>query len=344
MDDALRNALREAVGTREAYYVGGCLRDLALGRDVFDIDIASDEAEEIARVFHGQSGEAMFELSTRYGAWRVVLASGVSVDFVALRGSIEEDLALRDFTANAVARNVHTDTYLDPSGGLDDLRGGILRAVSRQVFDDDPLRLLRAVRLEDELPLALESETESLVRQHAPAVTAPAGERILAELARLTPAGFIRLEELGLLAALGGTTERLGHLGAAPSPELLLIATLGTRLTELPIPRELARMTRTLVSAQPPGADDPRSIHRFRRATEPWALEALYYLGATTSVPAVLAARETDPDAPLLRGDELGLPPGPEVGQLLELIAEERAAGSISTRDEALALVASRRT
>jgi hypothetical protein len=55
--------------------------------------------------------------------------------------------------------------------------------------------------------------------------------------------------------------------------------------------------------------------------------------------PAIEKARAHDPPAPLLRGDELGLPPGPEIGRLLSLIAEERAAGTITTREEALELV-----
>ena len=344
MDEALHGAVREVVGSHDAYYVGGCLRDAALGRPVLDVDIASGVAHELARAFHRQSGEAIFELSTRYQAWRVLVSGGVTVDFVAIRGSIESDLRLRDFTANAVARHVGTDVYLDPSGGLDDLRRGVLRAVSAQVFVDDPLRLLRAVRLEDELPLSLEPETEALVRTHGSAVTAPAPERVLAELERLSPAGFRRLDDLGLLQALGGSTARLGHLGPDPSSELLLVAALGQGLEELPITRELARMTRTLLNAVPPAGDDPRRIHRFRSATEPWALDALHYLGATASVDAVLAAREADPGAPLLKGDELGVPPGPEVGRLLALIAEERAAGTISTRGDALQLVADQRT
>ena len=61
--------------------------------------------------------------------------------------------------------------------------------------------------------------------------------------------------------------------------------------------------------------------------------------GAPEQESEVVAARENDPAEPLLRGDELGLPPGPEIGRLLELIAEERAAGTISTREEALELV-----
>jgi hypothetical protein len=87
-----------------------------------------------------------------------------------------------------------------------------------------------------------------------------------------------------------------------------------------------------------------RAIHRFRRQTEPWALTALAYLGATDLYEAVRAARAAEPSEPLLRGDdllELGMPPGPELGRLLELVAEERAAGTVATREEALELVRS---
>ena len=343
IDEGLAAEVRESVGAGEAYYVGGCLRDGELGLQVIDIDVVSDEPHAAACEFRRRAGEAMFELSSRHGAWRVLHPSGVTVDFIAMRGTIAEDLRLRDFTVNALAREVHSGLYVDPTGGLDDLRGGLLRAVSETVFDDDPLRLLRAVRLEDELPLALDADTESLVRTRASAATAPAGERILAELVRLSPAGFRRLDELGLLAPLGGSIERLAQLGAAATPELSLIAALGERLLELPISGELARMTRTLLRAEPPVGNERRAIHRFRTATEPWAVEALRYLGAQDSIEAVLAARAAEPPTPLLRGDELGVEPGPEVGRLLAVIEEERAAGTISSRDEALAFVASNR-
>ncbi len=107
----------------------------------------------------------------------------------------------------------------------------------------------------------------------------------------------------------------------------------------LPISNETRRYARTLLSAKPPPDDSPREIYRFRRATEPWALEALAFLGATQYADRVHAAREREPQEPLLRGDELGILPGPEVGRLLQLVEEERAAGTISTREEALELV-----
>ena len=95
-----------------------------------------------------------------------------------------------------------------------------------------------------------------------------------------------------------------------------------------------------MLSAELPIDLSPRAIHRFRRATEPWATDAARLQGGGDELIAALeAARETDPAGPLLRGDELGLPPGPEIGRLLELVEEERAAGTISSRDEALELV-----
>ena len=81
-------------------------------------------------------------------------------------------------------------------------------------------------------------------------------------------------------------------------------------------------------------------MFRFRRATEPWALEAAAFAGGGAELErAIEEARQRDPAEPLLRGDELGLEPGPEIGRLLERVEEERAVGTITTREEALELV-----
>jgi tRNA nucleotidyltransferase/poly(A) polymerase len=339
MLDEIRGEIRDAVANETAFYVGGCLRDAALGLPVTDIDVGCADPAAVAQRFRRARGTALFELSERHRAWRVLTQEGVTVDFVALRGSIEADLQLRDFTANAFAQAVSTGAYVDPLKGVDDIRAGSLRAVSARIFDDDPLRLLRAVRLEDELPLAIEPATVDLIRRYASLVLLSAGERILAELGRLSVAGFRRLDELGLLHELGGSSARLGHLGPDPSSTLRLVATLGERLLDLPVTKELARMTRVLVRAAPPKSLSTRDIHRFRRETEPWATDALHYLGELSAVSQVRAARENDPPEPLLCGDELGVAQGPDVGRLLELVAEERAAGTIATRDDAFELV-----
>jgi len=330
---------REILAGEEAWLVGGALRDELLGRPVVDVDVACRRPEEAARAYARRVGGAPFPLSEQHGAWRVALADGRTVDFTPLRGTIDADLATRDFTVNALARPLAGGEIVDPSGGLEDIALRSLRAVTEAIFEDDPLRLLRAVRLEDELGFRLAPLTEQLVRAHAELAPRPAGERILAELERLSPAGFRRLDELGLLAPLGGSLERGDLLEAFDSPDFRLAVVFGPELRRYPISNERKRLLRVLLRAERPPNGSARAIHRFRRATEPWALEALAYVGAPDLAAAVEAARAADPDEPLLRGDELGLPPGPEIGRLLELVAEERAAGIISTREEALELV-----
>jgi Poly A polymerase head domain len=331
--------IRTAVAGVEAYVVGGAVRDELLGRQVVDVDVATPDPEVAARIYAGLSKGAIFPLSERHGAWRVAFKDGATVDFTPLPGSIEDDLGTRDFTINAIAQPVGGGDYVDPSGGRPDLEARTLRAVSETIFEDDPLRLLRAVRLEDELGLTMERATEELLRRHAGGVADPAGERILGELERLSPSGFARADELDLLAPLGGSLERLKTVDIVDTPGFLLVAVLGENIARLPVSNELKRLARTLLRAERPEDDSPRSIHRFRRETEPWALTALAFLGAADLYEAVRAARVAEPDEPLLRGDELGLPAGPEIGRLLDRIAEERAAGTISTREEALALV-----
>jgi len=324
---------QEVLADEEAWVVGGAVRDELLGRHLVDLDIACRQPERAARRYAKRSRGAPFPLSERHGAWRVALENEHTVDFTPLPGSIEDDLATRDFTINAVARPLAGGDPVDPFGGQADLEERRLRAVAESVFRDDPLRLLRAVRLEDELDLRLDEETERLVREHASLVGAPAGERILGEVRRLSPSGYRRLDGLGLLEPLGGRIE--DRLDRWDSPDYRLVAVFGEELRRFPISNELGRHARALVRAERP-EDDPRSIHRFRRATEPWALEALAFLGASELAPAIERAQSSEPASPLLRGDELELPPGPEIGRLLAEIEEERAAGTIVTKEEAL--------
>jgi hypothetical protein len=328
----------EVFGGEDAWLVGGAVRDELLGRTVLDLDVSCREPERAARALRARAGDALFPLNERFGAWRVVLDESTSVDFSPLRGdSIEADLAERDFTANAVAVPVAGGDYVDPFDGRADIEHRVLRLVSDRAFDDDPLRLLRGVRLEEELGFRLDPEAEATTRAKAALVTLAAGERILDELGRLGPEGIERLGELGLLEPLGGRLDP--RLRAFDSPWFRLTVTFGANLKRLPIPGSLRRFAGILLRAEPPVDGSAREIHRFRRATEPYAVEALAFVGESGLAGAVEQARATEAAEPLLRGDELGIPPGPEVGRLLELIAEERAAGTISTREEALELV-----
>src|SRR5919106_392980 len=319
----MRELVEEILRAKEAWVVGGAIRDELLGRPVVDLDVACRDPEAAARAYARGGGGAPFPLFDRWGAWRVALDDGRTVDFTLLRDGIEDDLATRDFTVNAIAVPVGGGDHVDPYGGRADLESRTLRAVTPTV-------------LEDELGFRLDPETERLMREHAALVTRPAGERILGELERLSAGGYRRLDELGLLAPLGGRVDE--RLERADNPGLRLVAALGAGLERLPVSNDLRRFARTLLGAEPPADDSPRALHRFRRATEPWSLEALRFLGANEHAAAVERARAEEPAEPLVRGDELGLPPGPLVGEILREVAEERAAGTISTREEALAL------
>jgi hypothetical protein len=329
----MRDSVLDALGGEDAYVVGGALRDELLGRPVLDWDVVCADPEAAARKLARETGGAPFPLSAEHGGWRVVLDGGRTVDFTPLHGTIEEDLGRRDFTMNALAQRLGDDTYVDPFGGRADIESRTIRNVSEQVFDDDPVRLLRAAVFADALGFQLDPGTERLVRARAGLVARGAGERVLEALARLGEDGFRLLDELGLLEPLGGSLERLRP---GFGPELRLVAVFGKGLERLPISNDLRRFARKVLGAAPPADDSPRELHRFRRSTEPWALEALEYLDATEFQPAVETARAADPSEPLVRGDELDLPPGPEIGRLLDAIDEERAAGTIATKEEAL--------
>lgn len=331
--------IASAVAGEGAFVVGGAVRDELLGRPVVDFDVACRAPRAAAQEYARREGGVVFTLSERHGAWRVAFRDGRTVDFTPLFDGIESDLLTRDFTINAIARPVGGGDYVDPLGGRNDLEKRVLRAVTPGIFREDPLRLLRAVRLEDELGFSLDAGTEDLLRAHAALVAEPAGERILGELERLSRRGFDRLDELGLLSGLGGRARGKGA-DRIDAPGFRLVWFLGEAVESLPVSNELRRYARTLLSARCPEDASERGVHRFRRKTEPWALDALALWKCDEELArAVEEARASEPAEPLLRGDELGLPPGPEVGRLLERIAEERAVGAISTREEALKLV-----
>jgi poly(A) polymerase len=220
---AARRALGAAAGV---WIVGGAVRDAALDREVADLDLAvAGDPGAAARAIAAELGEHAFELSAEFGTWRVVSADRAwQVDATLLRGgSIEADLAERDFTVGAVAVPLSGGDPIDPFGGLPDLEARLLRAVGERSFAGDPLRLLRAARLAAELELEIDAGTVSLARAMAFHAADPAGERQLAELRQLLGGpdplrGLALLDELGLtavvlpeLAALRGVRQGPNH-------------------------------------------------------------------------------------------------------------------------------------
>jgi poly(A) polymerase len=201
---------------QDAWLVGGALRDRLLGRPTADYDVAiADDPERVARALGGSADGYAFALSEGFGAWRVLAHCRTwQVDVLPLWGeTIVADLARRDLTVNAIAEPLAGGEYVDPFGGLEDLRARRLRMVSPQAFADDPIRTLRLVRLACELDFEVEANTASVARRSAPGLRDVAPERIFNELKRIISAERAP-EGLDLMDAIGVTDVVLPELSA----------------------------------------------------------------------------------------------------------------------------------
>lgn len=219
MTDAL-NVLRATLSGSEAWLVGGSVRDRLLERSTADLDIVIDgdpaaAARALARAA-GRGAAASFALSEGFGAWRVVARDGSwQIDVERMRGeTLREDLELRDFTVNAIAEPLVGGAPIDPLGGMGDLAERRLRMVSPRTFRDDPLRILRLVRLAVELDLTVEAATLRAARQTAGGLANVAGERVFMELRRIldAPAALRGLELMGEVEATAAVLPELERL------------------------------------------------------------------------------------------------------------------------------------
>jgi putative nucleotidyltransferase with HDIG domain len=213
VSDPLRT-LAELAG--DAWLVGGAVRDRALGRDTSDFDVAfAGNVALTARALGRSAGAYAFELSEAFGAWRIVAHDHRwQLDLLPLDGAtIEEDLARRDLTVNAIAAPLHQEGHVDPFGGLEDLRRRRLRSVRDDAFERDPLRTMRLARLACELGFDIEARTLALARASAPGLTAVAPERLFIELRRLLVTDRA-VEGLELMDRLGATAAVLPELAA----------------------------------------------------------------------------------------------------------------------------------
>jgi tRNA nucleotidyltransferase (CCA-adding enzyme) len=222
----------------EAVLVGGCIRDLVRGEAPVDWDIATSRPPEaVAELLPGSTWENAFgtvtvihpggEAGIQVTTYRVEAGyrDRRRPDAVRWGTSLAEDLARRDFTINAMAWLPDDATLdhpsgtatgsvsgrlVDPFGGAADLEAGLLRAVGDPAarFDEDALRLVRAVRFASRFDLRLDPETETAIRNHATDAAGLSGERVREELIRILAGAappsraFQLMEELGLLAVL----------------------------------------------------------------------------------------------------------------------------------------------
>ena len=205
-----------------AYIVGGFVRDCLLGRKTDDIDIAVKGdalsiAQEVARALDGKY--VLLDKTNKIARVIITDQRVWHLDFTSFSNDIQDDLARRDFTIDAMAIELKalvsgSPQFIDPFSGKSDLKKRLVRAVSQRIFIEDAARLLRAVRLAVELGFKIAPGTESLIRKDCQLAKLVPGERLREELVRIlaltgSAVSMRFLDKLGLLTAIIPELEEL---------------------------------------------------------------------------------------------------------------------------------------
>jgi poly(A) polymerase len=205
----------------QAYLVGGCVRDLELGREPADYDVATDARPERVQKLFPES----VDVGARFGVI-LVASDGMQIEVATFRSDIgysdgrhpdrveysstpEEDVRRRDFTINGLMLDPETGQLLDFIGGLNDIRARVVRAIGAPElrFAEDKLRMVRAVRFAARLGYTIEPATFSSIVALAPQITQVSAERLRDELTKIliegaARRGFELLDETGLVSVL----------------------------------------------------------------------------------------------------------------------------------------------
>lgn len=214
----------------DAWLVGGAIRDKLVGRSCHDLDIIlPNEAKKAARTVADGLNGTFYALDEDRGMYRVLLPGERQsdvIDFSRFQGdSLDADLAMRDFTINAIALRLHDPMEcVDPLNGRQDLKDRVLRACAGDSLQMDPVRVIRAVRLSVGFNLRMAEGLGQQIRQTAPLLSRISQERKRDELFKLLeeakPSAALRLmDHLAILgeiipetAALKGVTQSSPHI------------------------------------------------------------------------------------------------------------------------------------
>ena len=222
LDIIIRLAHEFRAQQKQLYMVGGTVRDVLLQRgESADADLATDALpDEIKRLVAPTRPSAVVLVGERFGTVRLLYETNI-VEITTFRSErynpesrkpevcfgsdLLEDLRRRDFTINAMARDLLTGQVIDPFGGRQDLDARLLRAVGDEPdkrFDEDPLRLLRAVRFAAQLDFTIENKTRASIQRQASGLQKISRERIRDEMNKLLLAKYV-VKGLDLLVELG---------------------------------------------------------------------------------------------------------------------------------------------
>ncbi len=215
--DLMRSILADE---EDVFLVGGAVRDYFLKRSSHDLDFAvKKNAIKLARRVADKLNADFYPLDSERDTGRVLVieedGTRQVLDFAAFRGDdLEADLGARDFSINAMAIDPKDLSLYDPLGGLTDLRDKCLRACSASTFTDDPIRIIRAIRLAAGLGFQIQSETRQSMKETVDLLKIVSPERQRDEFFRILegPKPAISIKALDLLGALEPVLPELMNL------------------------------------------------------------------------------------------------------------------------------------
>ncbi|MYB49894.1 MAG: CCA tRNA nucleotidyltransferase [Dehalococcoidia bacterium] len=373
----------------DLYLVGGSVRDVLADAPLTDIDImASGSAERLVESIRGR-GDVNVRKASAFGTWSLTVR-GVDVDLATARretyerpgalptvipGTVEEDLARRDFSINAMAVSLGEDswgTLLDPHEGVTDLSRGVIRVLHDRSFEDDATRILRAIRYACRLDFRLESCTATLLERSLPYVSRISPDRVRHEIERIfqEPRAGDMIEmagKLGVLAAIHpglraeqktlrdlqtetGDNARKAHLLLGSMVQSVADGDMESVVERLNLNSDWTRLVRDVAAVRGrlyelEDENVARSrVYRLLQGLHPHAVESCAMAATDTKVGDWLRLYldELRHVRPLLDGDDLmalGVREGPEVGLLLTKLLDARLDGLVESVEDEEAMV-----
>lgn len=377
----------------QAYFVGGCVRDLVMGVEPADYDIATSARPDQVRGIFPRTQS----IGARFGVVRVIFKGGLyevatfrsdaayvdgrrptSVTFT----GPEDDVRRRDFTINGLLYDPVSDTFIDHVNGRADIERKIVRAIGDPAarFEEDKLRILRAIRFGARPGYRIEPDTWDAVRRMAPMIHQVSRERIRDELVRLLSEGQARrgfqlLAESGLFSEIlpevtwGAHLDAcLGLMGPEPKADFAMAVLLHEcppaaargaaerlRLSRRQVDHveSLVRMRPALDEVERMPVSAVKRLLRRHRFEDHLELHRIHAVAAGLPTAAYAFIRErraawSDEDLspePLISGADLislGIEPGPPFAKILTAVEDEQLEGRLSTRASALAFVRER--
>jgi tRNA nucleotidyltransferase (CCA-adding enzyme) len=382
----LANEISRQAGTlgQKVYLVGGVVRDLLLGYPNFDLDLVV-EGDAVNLAQHvTETGQARLVAHKRFGTAKLRY-DDFTLDLATARketyarpgalpavtpGDLNDDLIRRDFSINAMAISLATDSYgelVDPYQGRIDLDHHLIRVLHSRSFTDDATRILRGVRYEQRFGFEFEAQTADLLERDIPMLDTISGDRIRHELELILKEeqpelAIKRLGELGPLARFGPSLKGDGWIAEkfakarrlkkpTQLPSLyfcLLVYSLNEReieqfLVRLNMPARLSRAMRDTVRLKTrlpllnTHSLKPSQIYYLLKEHEPLAIQANAIATESSTVRRSLQLFLTKLRyvRTALDGEELsklGISPGPEMGRVLRILHNAKLDGEVRTR------------